>query len=193
MIIHEIQGGLCPTFCYKWNGMNIYQTQLEEQICQLIEPALKDMGYEPVRIRLMGTARNKTLQIMIDRRDGKAITVDDCEAASRHVSVLLDVGEIISSHYNLELSSAGINRPLTRRKDFAKYLGEVIKLTTKIAIAGQRNFTGRLQSATDDNIVLLPKESMQEISIAFTNIGDATLQPVLNLKQEKPNLKKRRK
>lgn len=173
--------------------MNIYQTQLEEQICQLIEPALKDMGYEPVRIRLMGTARNKTLQIMIDRLDGKAITVDDCEAASRHVSVLLDVEEIISSHYNLELSSAGINRPLTRRKDFAKYLGEVIKLTTKIAIAGQRNFTGRLQSATDDNIVLLPKESMQEISIAFTNIGDATLQPVLNLKQEKPNLKKRRK
>lgn len=175
--------------------MNIYQTQVEKQVCEIIEPTVRDFGYEIVRVKLMGSAQNKTLQITIDWPDDRLIAVDDCELVSRHVSVLLDVEDVIASFYNLEVSSPGISRPLTRLKDYKRYVGEKIKLTTKLAINGQRNFSGVMQSVDDSGIVMILHGSPAEsgVRIEFANISDANLQPDLIFKQEKKNLNRRRK
>jgi ribosome maturation factor RimP len=173
--------------------MNIFQTQLEGQIADIIGQPLQKMGYETVRIRLMGSARHKTLQIMMDRIDGVPVNLNDCEAVSKHLSVLLDVEDVISAHYNLEVSSPGINRPLTRHKDFVNNVGQTVKISTKLPVNGQRNYSGVLKSVADTDFVLVPKGLEQELIFAFANVSEAHLQPVLELKQEKPNLKNKRR
>lgn len=173
--------------------MNIFQTQLEGQIASIIEQPLQKMGYEIVRIRLMGSAHHKTLQLMIDRVDGVPVNLNDCEIASRYLSVLLDVEDIILVHYNLEVSSPGVNRPLTRHKDFVNNVGQPVKLVTKLPVNGQRNYFGVLKAVTDNDFVFMPKESEQELKFAFANVSEAHLQPVLEFKQAKPNLKNKRR
>jgi ribosome maturation factor RimP len=173
--------------------MNIFQTQLEGQIANIIEQPLQKMGYEIVRIRLMGSAHHKTLQLMIDRTDGVPINLNDCEIVSRHLSVLFDVEDVIPVRYNLEVSSPGVNRPLTRHKDFVNNVGQLMKLTTKLPVNGQRNYFGTLKMVTDTDFTFVPQESDQELNFAFANVGDAHLQPILEFKQAKPNQKNKRR
>ncbi len=116
---------------------------IEERIAAMIEPALADMGYGLVRVRLLGT-KQITLQIMADRLDEVAITVDDCADISRAVSALLDVDDPIDRAYSLEVSSPGIDRPLTRLKDFVRYAGFEAKIELDTLLNGRRRFRGIL-------------------------------------------------
>ncbi|HBQ22113.1 MAG TPA: ribosome maturation factor RimP [Alphaproteobacteria bacterium] len=105
----------------------IASNPLEERIAALLTPMVEDLGYELVRIRIMGQGKGATLQIMAERPDG-SMDVGGCEAISREASALLDVEDPIQGFYNLEVSSPGIDRPLTRAKDYAHWAGYEVKI-----------------------------------------------------------------
>src|ERR1700733_12733059 len=102
---------------------------LEHRIAEMIEPSLDGMGYELVRVLMQGR-QNPVLQVMAERKDGAGMTVEDCADISRQISALLDVDDPIAGAYSLEVSSPGIDRPLTRPKDFEAYAGFEAKLET---------------------------------------------------------------
>lgn len=153
--------------------MNVYSTTLEQRIFDIVSSDLGYLGYDLVRIRLKGGSKFKTLQIMIERKDHAAITVDDCEKASRQVSALLDVEDPIESAYNLELSSAGLNRPLTKFSDLELALKQKIKIQTKLAVNGSRNFTGVLIEYNQLKLTIMIDK--QEVSIDIANILEANI------------------
>ncbi len=109
------------------------------------------MGYEIVRVQLSG-GRRPVLQVMAERVDGAAMTVDDCADISRTVSALLDVEDPISGAYHLEVSSPGIDRPLTRLKDFERYAGFEARIETKALIDGRRRFKGVLKGIAGERV-----------------------------------------
>lgn len=117
---------------------------LAERIAEIIGPSLDGMGYEIVQIQLIGGGRGQTLQIMADRLDGAAMTVDDCAEISRVVSALLDVDDPIDGAYTLEVSSPGIDRPLVRERDFERWAGFEAKIELSALRDGRRRFRGRL-------------------------------------------------
>ena len=143
-----------------------------EQIERLIEPSLSAMGYEIVRIMIMGK-HTPTLQIMAERKDDQAMTVEDCADISRQISAVLDVEDPIRSAYTLEVSSPGLDRPLTRPKDFQRFAGYEAKLETRFPIDGRRKFTGKL-IGIDGEVVKL-KDDAGEVSLPFTQIQKAKL------------------
>lgn len=113
------------------------------RIEELIAPSLEAMGYELVRVRLQGT-RSPTLQIMIERQDRAALTVDDCADASRSISAILDVEDPLHVQYTLEVSSPGIDRPLVRLDDFQRFAGFEAKIELQDALDGRKRFRGQL-------------------------------------------------
>jgi len=123
------------------------------RIEEIIEEPLKARGYDIVRIQLTGSIR-RTLQIMIERQDSAPITVDDCTNVSRMVSVLLDVKDPLKDPYLLEVSSAGLDRPLVKPKDYQRFCGEVVVVKTYQPQGGRKKFQGVLTSATDDTVTL---------------------------------------
>ena len=125
------------------------------EIERLIAPSLAAMGYEVVRVLLMGGGRHATLQVMIERTDRAAVTVDDCAIASRTVSALLDVEDPISSEYTLEVSSPGMDRPLFTLEQFAKHAGEQVKIKLRSPFDGRRNFQGLLRGVEEQDVVVL--------------------------------------
>ncbi len=145
---------------------------LEQAIVRLIEPSIEDMGFELVRVRLSGTQR-VVLQIMADRADGRPISVDDCADISRAVSAILDVDDPITTAYSLEVSSPGIDRPLTRLKDFAAYIGHDAKIELERLVDGRRRFRGTLHSVDGDIVTL--ETDQGPAAIAFTDIRNAKL------------------
>ena len=114
------------------------------EIERLIAPSLAAQGYDVVRVLLMGGARHATLQIMIERADRTAVSVDDCTAASRTVSALLDVEDPIAGTYTLEISSPGIDRPLVKPADFDRFKGYEARFESRTPIDGRRRFRGEL-------------------------------------------------
>ncbi|MEI6558652.1 MAG: ribosome maturation factor RimP [Rhodospirillaceae bacterium] len=120
-----------------------------ERVQKIIAPTVTAMGYEIVRVQLSG-GRRPVLQIMAERVDGAAMTVDDCAEISRTVSALLDVEDPITGAYHLEVSSPGIDRPLTRLSDFQRYAGFEARIETKALIDGRRRFKGVLKGVAGD-------------------------------------------
>ena len=123
---------------------------VESTINRIIEPALQDLGFRLVRTLFSGgkkTGRNH-LQIMAEPISDRDMTVEDCEKISRHVATLLDVDDPISSAYVLEISSPGIDRPLTRIEDFERFSGELAKITLRQMLVGRRR---RLLDYVKDN------------------------------------------
>lgn len=143
-----------------------------KHIAELIGPAAEDLGYELVRITFGGDRKPK-LQIMAERQDGQ-MGIEDCERLSREVSAILDVADPISSDYVLEVSSPGIDRPLTRPKDFARYIGFDAKITASQQINGQRRFTGVLNSINDAEIIEI-ETAEGRIEIPFALVEKAKL------------------
>lgn len=138
----------------------------------LITPTLENMGYELVRVEMQGRSR-PTLQIMAERVDAQAMTVDDCADISRAVSAVLDVEDPIGGAYTLEVSSPGIDRPLTRRKDFENFVGFEIKLETTIPVDGRKRFRGVLIGLDGDTVVL--REEENDFRVPLTDIRKAKL------------------
>jgi len=139
-----------------------------------VEPTLEAMGFEVVRIALTGSDGRRTLQVMADRRDGSQISVEDCAEISNALSAIFDVEDPVSGTYDLEVSSAGIDRPLTRPKDFATYAGFLAKVETKAPVNTRKRFRGRLAGLTPDNKVALRVDDA-DIVIALENISTAKL------------------
>jgi ribosome maturation factor RimP len=151
------------------------ETGVEARIAHIVEPIAADLGYELVRIKVSGL-NGMTVQIMAERPDG-TMTVDDCELLSRNVSPALDVADPISREYHLEVSSPGIDRPLTRAKDFENWAGHEVKLEMERAVDGRKRFRGILLGVKDGaaGMRLLDTPEPAELWLPLDDIGEAKL------------------
>ncbi len=140
-------------------------------MAEIITPVIEDMGYELVRVRLM-SGKESTLQIMADRPQG-GIEVDDCAKISQAVSAVLDVEDPILDAYTLEVSSPGIDRPLTRLKDFEMFEGYEAKIETADLIDGRRRFKGTLAGVEGEEVLINIEEGT--IGLQFDWLVDAKL------------------
>ena len=149
----------------------IAKAAIDRRMAEIITPVIEDMGFELVRVRLM-SGKTTTLQIMADKPDG-GIEVDDCAEISLAVGAVLDVEDPILDEYTLEVSSPGIDRPLTRLKDFEMFEGYEAKLETGEMIDGRRRFKGELAGVEEDEVLINVAEGT--IGLKFDWLSDAKL------------------
>jgi ribosome maturation factor RimP len=137
----------------------------------ILTPAIEAAGYRLVRLRLMG-GKTKTLQIMAERPDG-TMNVEDCARLSHALLQFLEREEPLEGDYELEVSSPGIDRPLTRLVDFARYSGHEAKIELAAPIDGRRRFRGKLLGLEGNEVVLETQDS--RVSLPFKGIAEAKL------------------
>ena len=153
---------------------------LAKRIEALIEPTVEDMGFEIVRIMVVGSKRPR-LQIMAERKDGSGIDVEDCADISRAVSAVLDVEDPIKDAFTLEVSSPGIDRPLTRLKDYETWAGfdARVELGAGLVVdgehGGRKRFTGRLMGLGEDETIVLETEEGETFALPFDDVQRAKL------------------
>jgi ribosome maturation factor RimP len=152
---------------------------LLKRIEAIIEEPLNARGYAVVQVQLIG-ANRKVLQLMVERLDDSPVTVDDCATASRLVSVLLDVQDPIKDPFTLEVSSPGLERPLVKLKDYQRFCGQLVSVTTHQPINGRKRFQGRLTSVDENEITLglgsvSQTEEPPSVVIELANIRAARL------------------
>jgi ribosome maturation factor RimP len=147
---------------------------LEQKILNLITPVVDDLGYDIVQLRVLGSQKMQTLQILAEDPKTGLLDLKGCEVISRAVSAHLDVEDPIAGAYQLEVSSPGLDRPLTRVKDFENFAGLEASIETEIpAPNGQKKYRGRLKGINDNVISIETDEGMAEIE--FNNIAKARL------------------
>ncbi len=153
----------------------IAKAAIDRRIAEIITPLIEGMGYELVRVRLMA-GKSATLQIMAQKPDG-TIEVDDCARISTAVSAVLDVEDPISDAYTLEVSSPGIDRPLTRLKDFDQWQGFEARIETEELIDGRRRFKGLLSGVEGDEVLIEIEDHGEPVTIGlkFDWLSDAKL------------------
>ena len=154
----------------------VAKTSIDRRLAEIVQPTIEGMGYELVRIRLLG-GQKKTLQIMADRPQG-GIEVEDCARISTAVSAVLDVEDPLEDAYTLEVSSPGIDRPLTRLKDFDAWNGFEARMETTELIDGRRRFKGVLQGTEGDEVLIEiegPEGAPVTIGLKFDWLGEAKL------------------
>ncbi len=149
----------------------IAKAAIDRRLAEIITPVIEGLGFELVRVRLMG-GKYRILQIMADRPEG-GIVVDDCARISTAVSAVLDVEDPIEDNYTLEVSSPGIDRPLTRLKDFDTWAGYEARLETFELIDGRRRFKGTLAGTEGDEVLIEIEEGT--IGLQFDWLSDAKL------------------
>ena len=140
---------------------------------RLIEHEVKGLGYDLVRVQMIGGS-DPTLQVMAERPDTRQLGIADCEAISRRLSEILDVADPIDGSYRLEVSSPGIDRPLTRLKDFSDWAGHEARVTLAEPRDGRKQFTGIIEGADGDRIRLTDKQG-GEHTLLFSGISAAKL------------------
>jgi ribosome maturation factor RimP len=150
---------------------------LESRLAAIVGPTLQGMGYELVRVVVLGRDR-PTVQVMADRADGSQITVADCEAISHALGAVLDVEDPIPGTWSLEISSAGIDRPLTRPKDWNRFAGHLARAETVAPVEGRRRFSGIALGADetgarlrldDGNEIVLPLNAIRRAKLVLTD------------------------
>ena len=149
----------------------IAKAAIDRRMAEIITPVIEDLGFELVRVRLM-SGKTTVLQIMADKPGG-GIEVDDRAEISNSVSAILDVEDPILDEYTLEVSSPGIDRPLTRLKDFDAYEGYEAKIETAELIDGRRRFKGTLAGVDGDEVLINVDEGT--IGLKFDWLSDAKL------------------
>jgi ribosome maturation factor RimP len=127
-------------------------------ITKAIEPEVKRLGYELVRVMMIGGSSDPTLQVMAERPDTRQLDLSDCEKLSRSLSDVLDRDDPIEGSYRLEVSSPGIDRPLTRAGDYSDWAGHQARITLAEPRDGRKQFTGTLQGIDEDQVKLTDKE-----------------------------------
>ena len=140
----------------------------------LVEPIATAMGFDLVRVALMNGPGGLTLQVMAEDPATRQLTIDQCAALSRRVSDALDEADPIPGEYNLEVSSPGIDRPLTRPQDFADWAGYVAKIQLAEPVEGRKRFQGHLLGL-DDAMVRIAVEGLGETALPFAGIASARL------------------
>ncbi len=153
----------------------IAKTSMDQRLAAIVTPVIEGLGFELVRLRLMA-GKTRTLQIMADRPDG-GIEVDDCAAISTAVSAALDVEDPLEDAYTLEVSSPGIDRPLTRLKDFEAWEGYEARVETTELIDGRRRFKGKLAGVEGEEVLIEIEEGGETVTIGlqFDWLSDAKL------------------
>jgi len=142
-------------------------------LTKLLQPLVEDLGYEYVGLEYNSSAKHGVLRIYIDSEDG--VDLDDCSRVSREVAALLDVEDPISGHYNLEISSPGLDRPLFTREQFEQFTGEQAQVSLFAPEEGRRKFKGRILGIDAGNLVI--EQDGAEIALNFDNIAKARLVP----------------
>ncbi|TDK44402.1 ribosome maturation factor RimP [Antarcticimicrobium luteum] len=144
----------------------IAKAAIDRRLAEIITPVIEDLGFELVRVRLM-SGKSTTLQVMADK-EGGGIEVDDCGEISSAISAVLDVEDPILDTYTLEVSSPGIDRPLTRLKDFDTFEGYEAKLETAEMIDGRRRFKGILAGIEGDEVLINIDQNGETVTIGLT-------------------------
>ena len=141
-------------------------------IARVLAPTIEAMGFDIVRVCLAGR-RKRTLQVMVERRDGAGVKIDDCAQVSRVVSAVLDVANPIEGEYDLEISSPGIDRPLVRPADYQRFAGHLANIETRSRIDGRRRFRGRLLGSDGDRVRIAIDSG--DLEVPFADISAAKL------------------
>ncbi len=151
-----------------------HHTGFDARLAEIILPRIAAMGYELVRVRVLGRER-PTVQIMADRADGSQITIEDCEAISHQIGAVLDVEDIVPGAWTLEVSSAGIDRPLTRPKDWNRFSGHAAKVEMAIpTLDGRKRFSGIVLGA-ETGRGRLRLEDGSEVVVTLSDVKSARL------------------
>ncbi len=145
---------------------------IEQQITDIVQGTLENLGLALVKVTLKGTT-HKVLEMLIDRIDGEKVSLRDCRNVSNNISALLDVENIIIDKYFLEISSAGIERPLIKFQDYIRFKGREVTIKLKSVLKGQTRYQGKIMKAENDQIHLAIPEG--EIVILFDMIKKASL------------------
>src|SRR5262245_48984760 len=158
----------------------IAETGLAARVAAIVSPVLAVLGFRLVRVRVSGLD-GCTVQIMAERPDG-SMSIEECEVISRALSPVLDVADLIERAYRLEISSPGLDRPLVRRSDFERHIGDLVKIEMAAALSGRRRFRGnlvgiedgvahvRLEDGPDGTAdVLLPIDDMSDARLVLTD------------------------
>ena len=143
-------------------------------IAKLLEPEAKALGFDLVRVAMFGGKSDPTLQVMAERPDTRQLDLSDCEALSRRVSEVLDAEDPIEEAYRLEVSSPGIDRPLTRLKDYADWAGFDARIRLVEPLEGRKHFDSHLLRVEDDTVFVYA-EKVGELAIPFAQIVSAKL------------------
>jgi ribosome maturation factor RimP len=147
-------------------------SELLRRIEDIVAPTIVGMGYELVRVTM---SRGGTLQIMIEPADGRPMDIEGCATVARALSAVLDVEDPIPNSYTLEVSSPGIDRPLTRAKDYARWAGHIARLETNLPIEGRRRFKGTLLGLAD-GVVKLRLDDGKEADVPLSIVSKAKLE-----------------
>ncbi|MBL4692166.1 MAG: ribosome maturation factor RimP [Magnetovibrio sp.] len=148
---------------------------LAKRIAAMIAPTIEDLGFDLVRVMVKGS-REPLLQIMAERADGSGFDVEDCASVSRAISTILDVEDPISSEFTLEVSSPGIDRPLTKLKHFESWAGFDAKIELSKGLEdGRKRYTGRLLGLGENDTVLIENEAGETIALPFDDLYRAKL------------------
>jgi ribosome maturation factor RimP len=150
------------------------KTAEDQRLVELLDPVAEAAGYEIVRLRLMGGEHARRLQIMAETPDGEMV-VEDCARLSRAISEVMDAADPISGEYTLEVSSPGVDRPLTRLKDFVTYEGHEARIELDRVAEGRKRFRGVLAGVEDDNIGIDLEGEEATAMVPFSWIVDAKL------------------
>jgi ribosome maturation factor RimP len=146
------------------------------ELTRLIEPEVKSLGYELVRVAMIGGTSDPTLQIMAERPDTRQLDLSDCETISRRLSDVLDAADPITESYRLEVSSPGIDRPLTRLKDFDDWCGHEARIKLAEPIDGRQQFSGTLNGLElKGEVVQLIGKDGNHYFLPFDQISSAKL------------------
>ncbi len=141
----------------------------QDELAKLLEPTIEGLGYELSDLEAKIGSQNGLLRLFIDKEDG--INLEDCEKVSSAVSALLDVEDPLPGQYNLEVSSPGSDRTLTKLAHFERFTGETVKVQMRFPIEGRRRFRGKLLSADEKNIVVEVDGESHTLAIATIDIA----------------------
>jgi ribosome maturation factor RimP len=141
---------------------------------RMIEPEVKHLGYDLVRVAMIGGTSDPTLQVMAERPDTRQLDLGDCERISRRLSEVLDLCDPIEGSYRLEVSSPGIDRPLTRLKDYSDWSGYEARITLAEPREGRKQFTGTLQGLEGETVKLTDKTG-EVHALPFSAVSSAKL------------------
>lgn len=155
----------------------VTESGVAARVASIVGPTLADLGFRLVRVKISGRD-GCTLQIMAERPDG-TFTVGDCEAASKAIAPVLDVEDPIDKAYHLEMSSPGIDRPLVRVSDFARWAGHLARVEMEVAVEGRKRFKGLIEGAEGQSAVLRrddpAKDENPRALLPIADIGEARL------------------
>lgn len=138
----------------------------------MVSRVVTELGFTPIRTRITGRLR-PTLQVMAERADGTPLTIDDCATISRTLSAAFELDDPMPGPYQLEVSSAGIDRPLVTRADFERFVGSSAEVTTVVPIDGRRRFKGRIAGVAEDRLAIDCEAGLAEVPLAA--VADARL------------------